>query len=180
VEHTSARTVHARKDPSIGAAVSAKGNVTHCHAHRMARTAPHRTTCRMRPHRSADSSRAVRGVDLIHVQRSSLAAQTATAARRHAMRRSRPRTRARAWRPSRARSMTLCMTLWRSARTTPLGASGTQSPASSTGTRTGAARTTRSHSRCAPVRRTARVAAQQETLGSACVACRIMWYSRTR
>jgi hypothetical protein len=81
------------------------------------------------------------------VQHSKSAAQAVTAAPQTIMD-SRPRRRARAWRPSRA-GHTIAVTV---TNTTPLGASGTQSAASSTGTRTGAARATRSRSRCAPVR----------------------------
>ncbi len=81
-------------------------------------------------------------------QHSRIAAQTATTARKTILG-SRPRRRARAWRPSRARVWTPTV---RRTNTTPPGASGTRSAASSTGTRTGAARAARSRSRCAPVR----------------------------
>ena len=81
------------------------------------------------------------------VQPSRSAAQAATAAPKTTLG-SRSRRRARAWRPSRA-GHTIAVT---TTRTTPLGASGTQSAASSTGTRTRAVRATRSRSRCAPVR----------------------------
>ena len=82
------------------------------------------------------------------VQHSRLVAQTARAAR-HAMVRSRPRTRAGAWRPSRAGRM---VAMQRTPSTQP-GASGTQPAASATGTHTRAAHPTRSRSRCVPVRR---------------------------
>jgi hypothetical protein len=81
------------------------------------------------------------------VQPSRSVAQTATAAPQTILG-SRPRRRARAWRPSRAgHTKNVVIT-----NTTPPGASGTQSAATSTGTRTGAARATRSRSRCASVR----------------------------
>jgi hypothetical protein len=84
------------------------------------------------------------------VQHSRWAARTATAAPETILG-SRPRRRARAWRPSPAQ---ICTPAARITRTSPLDASGTRSAASSTGTRTRAARTTRSRSRYAPVRRT--------------------------
>ncbi len=90
-----------------------------------------------------------RGVVRNALQHSRIAAQTATTARKTIFFGSRLRRRARPWRPSRAQ---ICTVAVRSTFTTPLGASGTQSAASSTGTRTGAARATRSRSRCAPVR----------------------------
>jgi hypothetical protein len=93
--------------------------------------------CRRRP----------RGCVSNAVQPSRSAAQTPTAAPQTILG-SRPRRRARAWRPSRA-GHTIAATI---TRTTPPGASGTQSAASSTGTRMRAARAARSRSRCASVR----------------------------
>jgi hypothetical protein len=96
------------------------------------------------------------------VQPSRIAAQTATTAPQIILG-SRPSRRARPWRPSRAQ---ICTVAVRSTRTTPPGASGTQSAASSTGTRTGVARATRSRSRCAPVRRNAPHCVPLECVGA--------------